>query len=63
MPLHNVTTNGVIPGFPTTTRQLGAMELAAINTVLTALGLPTNGTLPQKRQRLRVHIGLLDTPA
>ena len=39
------------------------LHYAEIDNVLTALNLLTNGTVPEKRQRLRVNITLLDEAA
>ena len=58
--LHNATTNAAIPGFPGNTAQLNALPGPVINNVLTGLDLPTNGTVLQRRQRLRLAIGLLE---
>ena len=63
MALHNPITDAPIPGFPGTIAQLNGMQGAGVDNVLTALNIPTNGTVPQRRQRLKVHIGLLDEAA
>jgi hypothetical protein len=56
--LHNVATNEPIDQFPATPGAIKDMPAAALNTVLSALGMEINGGLEQKRQRLRVQIGL-----
>ncbi len=61
-PLHNVATNEPIDRFPATPGAIKDMPAAALNTVLRALGMETNGGLEQKRQRLRVQIGLNAVP-
>ena len=63
MVLHDLRTNTLIPGFPNTIAQLMAMNHAGIDNVLTALNLSTDGTVPEKLQRLRVSVGLLDEAA
>ena len=63
MALRNPTTDAPIPGFPGTLAQLNGMPGAGIDNVLTALNIQTNGTVPQRRQRLRAYIGLLDEAA
>ena len=60
MVLHNPTTDAPIPGFPGTITHLNGMQDAGIDNVLTVLNIQTNGTVPQRRQRLKVHIRLLD---
>ncbi|OCK91300.1 uncharacterized protein K441DRAFT_664946 [Cenococcum geophilum 1.58] len=59
MALHDLATGAPIPGFPGTIAQITAMQGADVNNVLMALNLPVNGTVPERRQRLRLHIGLL----
>jgi len=63
MELHDLTTGAPIPGFPGTIAQITAMQGAAVDNLLTALNLGTTGTVPQRRQRLKAHIGLLDETA
>ncbi|OJD19482.1 hypothetical protein AJ78_00550 [Emergomyces pasteurianus Ep9510] len=53
-------TNTNIPNFPATSAHLSNMSGRALNDVLTALNLPTNGTLAEKKQQLRLYIGLPD---
>ena len=57
-PLRNVATNELIDQFPTTPRAIRGMPSAALDTVLRALGMEIDGRIEQKRQRLRVQIGL-----
>lgn len=59
MALHDLATGVPIPGFPGTIAQITAMQGADVNNLLMALNLPVNGTVPERRQRLRLHIGLL----
>ena len=59
MALHDLTTDAPIPRFPGTIAQITAMQGADVNNLLTALNLQVNGTVPERRQRLRLHIGLL----
>ena len=61
-PLHNVATNEPIDRFPATPEAIKDMPAAALNIVLRALGMETDGGLEQRRQRLRVQIGLKALP-
>jgi hypothetical protein len=63
MTLHDITTDAPVPGSSGTIAQITAMQGADINNMLMALNLPVTGTVPERRQRLRVHIGLLDEDA
>ena len=63
MALHDLATNTPILGFPGTLGQLTTMAGAGIDNVLTALNLQTTGTVAERRQRLRVHIGFQDESA
>ncbi len=56
--LINIITAENIPEFPKTGATLGRMSNTAVNQVLSALGLSTDGLLENKRNRLRVAIGL-----
>jgi hypothetical protein len=56
--LHDYATNTNIQGFPTTPAQIDHMTSAQLNPILTALDLPTNGTVQAKRRRLKFYIGL-----
>jgi hypothetical protein len=38
------------------------MTGAMLDPILTALDLPTTDTVPQRRQRLKFHIGLWEMP-
>ena len=62
-PLRNVATNGLIDQFLATPRAIRGMPSAALDTVLRALGMEIDGWIEQKRQRLRVQIGLKADPA
>jgi hypothetical protein len=62
-PLHNVATNEPIDRFPATPGAIKDMPGAALNMVLRALGMETDGELEQRRRRLRVQIGLKAKPA
>jgi hypothetical protein len=61
--LVNTTTAENIQGFPRTAATLDRMSSAAADRVLLALGLSTNGTLEEKRDKIRVAIGLKLNPA
>jgi hypothetical protein len=61
--LRNVATNELIDQFPATPRAIRGMPSAALDTVLRALGMEIDGRIEQKRQRLRVQIGLKADPA
>jgi hypothetical protein len=57
--LHDLGTNVAIPGFPNSDDELQRMARRnQMDPVLRALGLPTNGNMDAKRQRLRFHIGV-----
>ncbi|KAF1953313.1 hypothetical protein CC80DRAFT_595883 [Byssothecium circinans] len=58
--LRDYTTNADIPGFPATSAHLSNMSGPALDNVLTALGLPTNGSTEEKEKELRFYIGLKD---
>ena len=60
---HDLTTDAPVPGSPGTIAQITSMQGADINNMLMALNLPVTGTVPERRQHLRVHIGLLDEDA
>jgi hypothetical protein len=60
--LHDYTTNTAVPGFPKTPTDLENMTVAAINAVLRALDLSDTGTLIERQQRLKVHIGVPNLP-
>ncbi|KAF2478448.1 hypothetical protein BDY17DRAFT_328513 [Neohortaea acidophila] len=57
-PLHNPTTNAAIPDFPSTPREIDQLPAQAANATLGALGQGTDGSLPVKRQRIRITVGL-----
>ncbi|KAF1817385.1 hypothetical protein P152DRAFT_17471 [Eremomyces bilateralis CBS 781.70] len=57
-PFHNVQTNTVIPNFPSTTHDLGRLNAGQLDTILEPLGLSIGGNTSQKRERLRVYMGL-----
>jgi hypothetical protein len=57
-PLHNTATNTAIPNFPATPREIDQLQDPAVNATLEALGQGTTGTLPVKRQRIRMAVGL-----
>jgi hypothetical protein len=58
-----VATNELIDQFPATPRAIRDMPGEALNIVLRALGMETDGGLEQRRQRMRVQIGLKANPA
>ncbi|KAL9095012.1 MAG: hypothetical protein Q9165_002614 [Trypethelium subeluteriae] len=60
-PLVNPLTNGPIANFPITSAHIDELDLDAINLQLTTLGKSIVGNMPQKRQRLRIAIGLTPT--
>jgi hypothetical protein len=62
-PLRNVATNELIDQFPATPRAIRVIPSAALDTVLRALGMEIDGQINQKRQRLRVQVGLKADPA
>ncbi|KAF8450140.1 hypothetical protein BGX38DRAFT_510364 [Terfezia claveryi] len=47
-----------IQGFPQTTADIHDMDNAAVNNLLTALGLPAGGRVNDKKNRIRLHLGL-----
>lgn len=57
-PLVNSVTGDDIEGFPDTPATLGRMQTATINRILLALEYGAAGSLEEKRDRLRVAIGL-----
>ena len=61
--LHNPTTNVPIANFPATPNAIQQMSAARIGHVLGALDLPTNGSTAEKKERLRLYIGLKANPA
>ncbi|OAX81911.1 hypothetical protein ACJ72_03744 [Emergomyces africanus] len=58
--LRDYRTNTDIPDFPETSAHLSNMSGRALNSVLTALNLPTDGTTAEKKRQLRLYIGLPD---
>ncbi|CCX30037.1 hypothetical protein FPQ18DRAFT_356830 [Pyronema domesticum] len=50
--------NAVIPKFPPTNADIRGLDSVAINNLLTALELPTDGLLERRRNIFRQHIGL-----
>jgi hypothetical protein len=56
---YDISTNTVVANFPTTLQQLMAFNSATIDPILEVLELDTLGTLLEKKQRLRAHIGVL----
>ncbi|KAF2259468.1 hypothetical protein CC78DRAFT_537079 [Lojkania enalia] len=58
--LREYTTNADVQDFPATPAQLLNMSGPALDRILTALNLPTNGTTADKKQRLRFYVGLPD---
>ncbi|KAL2402922.1 hypothetical protein ABEF93_006038 [Exophiala dermatitidis] len=61
-PLMNPSTNNFIEWFPAKSGDIPNMEDQRIDSVLHALGLPTNGRIEAKEQRLRQYIGLRPRP-
>jgi len=59
-PLHDLATNIDIPGFPATAGALTAMTGPQLDALLTALDLPTNGTVTARRSRVKFYIGVPD---
>lgn len=61
-PFYNISTNtpyhSIVANFPTTLQQLMALNSATLNPNLEVLELDTLGTLNEKKQRLRAHIGV-----
>jgi len=56
--LVNPSTGENIPNFPNTGADLSRMQTAAVNRVLAGLGLPVDGELDDRRNRIRIAIGL-----
>ena len=56
--LVNTRTSENIPDFPPTAAHLSRMSSAAVNRVLLALGLSTDGGLENRRDTLRIAIGM-----
>ncbi|KAI5843313.1 hypothetical protein DFP73DRAFT_551512 [Morchella snyderi] len=50
--------NAAIPNFPATNAQIRLMNDTAVNNLLIAFGLPVDGTIDDRRNRFRQHIGL-----
>ncbi|KAF2464238.1 uncharacterized protein BDR25DRAFT_396772 [Lindgomyces ingoldianus] len=63
IPLREVTTNAYVQGSPATPAQLSNMSGPALDHVLTALSLPTNGETADKKQLLRFYVELMDMVA
>jgi len=57
-PLHNPATNAAIPNFPATPRDIDQLNTQGANAVLESLGQGSDGTLPAKKQRIRITVGL-----
>ncbi|RMY32399.1 hypothetical protein D0866_06637 [Hortaea werneckii] len=57
-PLQNPSTNEDIPQFPATPRAIDQLQTRTIDPLLAALELATSGTLPNKKERMRIAIGL-----
>ena len=60
--LHNIETNLPIKRFPKTPGALKRMDNAALNAVLTELGIDILGTPVEKREKLRAACGLVSKP-
>jgi hypothetical protein len=61
--MHNHETNAPIAEFPNNPSEIGRMNSATLNTLLEELGVGTDGTMPVRRERLRIKIGLVADPA
>ncbi|KAF8472127.1 hypothetical protein BDZ91DRAFT_717275 [Kalaharituber pfeilii] len=57
-PLYDIN-NEVIENFPQTSNDIKELNAEGVNTLLRALGLPVNGRLDAKRERLRRYIGVM----
>ncbi|KAF8468242.1 hypothetical protein BDZ91DRAFT_848079 [Kalaharituber pfeilii] len=57
-PLYDIN-NEVIENFPQTSNDIKELNAEGLNTLLRALGLPVNGRLDAKRERLRRYIGVM----
>ncbi|TKA70057.1 hypothetical protein B0A55_06248 [Friedmanniomyces simplex] len=57
-PLHHPVSNAPIDDFPATPAALTGLPIAAVNTLLTALGESIEGSVTVRRQRIRRAIGL-----
>ncbi|KLU92944.1 hypothetical protein MAPG_11892 [Magnaporthiopsis poae ATCC 64411] len=58
-PLRNLKTGQAIPEFPKRLEKIDSMSGPALGNVLRALEQPTNGTLAEKKRRLKVAIGVV----
>ncbi|KAK1989595.1 hypothetical protein LX36DRAFT_594399 [Colletotrichum falcatum] len=56
--LRSVQTGAVIPGFPESVAEIGSMNAARVNAVLEALGQPVEGSVAERRRRLKVIVGV-----
>jgi hypothetical protein len=52
-----------IQGFPAKAQEIQSKSSEELNALLRELGLPIDGNMPLRQQRLRVHIGLRANPA
>ncbi|KAI7490419.1 hypothetical protein KC351_g653 [Hortaea werneckii] len=57
-PLRNPSTNAAIPAFPATPYAINQLQAAAVNTLLTALEVGTDGSLAARRETIGSAIGL-----
>ncbi|TKA65998.1 hypothetical protein B0A55_11852 [Friedmanniomyces simplex] len=57
-PLHHPVSNAPIDDFPATPAALTGLPIAAVNTLLTALGESIEGSTTVRRQRIRRAVGL-----
>ncbi|PUU82303.1 hypothetical protein B9Z19DRAFT_1061989 [Tuber borchii] len=53
----------LIPDFPRTNADIGRLNSAPMNALLVALDLSTHGTMPERKARLKRHIGLMNPDA
>jgi hypothetical protein len=60
--MHNPETNVPITGFPNNSGEIRQMDSATLNALLEELGVGTEGTMPARRERLRIKIGLIANP-
>jgi hypothetical protein len=61
--MYHILTGELIPHFPPTSRHIAATNAQDLNAILLALDLPRAGSVPEKKKRLRIAIGLKGNPA
>jgi hypothetical protein len=61
--MYNITTGQKIDHFPATPGHIAGLQGRTVNGILTALGLASGGSLTEKKERLRIAVGLKGNPA